>query len=300
MPQTLPLSLDYAHGDEISRGVGINSAYLASRRQTQWRGIYLETHRQPPLETPEFSWQQHIFTIPRHPIAHIEEVANGKAQAVSCQVGTVSFTPAGLSRQYRWKQAVELTHIILEPHLIHQVALELVDPDCIELTPFFMQPNPLVYQICLSLVQEFEANAANSKLFAESAATMLAIHLLRHHSTRSNNVLPGEHHPPNHQLNKAIDYIHSNLAEDISLETIANHLGISRYHLCRMFKRLMGVSPHKYVLQQRVDRAKEILRSGKMNISETALACGFSHQSHLNYHFKRLTGVTPRQFKLLI
>lgn len=296
MTKKLPLSLDYAQGDEVSRGVGLHSARHLSKGLTQWQGIYLETNCQPPLETPEFTWQQHIVTIPRHSIAHIEEVANGKTQTVSCQVGTASFTPAGLSRQYRWLQSIELTHIILEPDLIHQVAFESVDPDRIELTPFFVQSNPLVYQICLSLIQEFEADAANSKLYAESAATMLSIHLLRHHSTRHHGALSQKGHPPNHQLDRAIDYIHAHLTEDISLEAIANHLGISRYHLCRMFKRSLGVSPHQYVLQQRVEKAKLLLREGKLRMHEIAIACGFSHQSHFNYHFKRLTGATPREF----
>lgn len=298
MAKKQPLSLDYAQGDEVSRGVGLHSARHLSKGQAQWQGIYLETNCQPPLETPEFTWQQHTVTIPRHSIAHIEEVANGKTQTVSCQVGTASFTPAGLSRQYRWLQPIELTHIILEPALIHQVAFESVDPDRIELIPYFVQPNPLVYQICLSLVQEFEANPASSKLYAESAATMLAIHLLRHHSTRHHRALSKEGHPPNHQLDRAIDYIHAHLTDDISLKAIANYLGISRYHLCRMFKRSMGMSPHKYVLQQRVEKAKSMLHEGKLTISDIAIACGFSHQSHFSYHFKRFTGVTPRTFKL--
>jgi AraC family transcriptional regulator len=193
-------------------------------------------------------------------------------------------------------QPIELTHIILEPTLIHQVAFESVDPDRIELIPYFVQPNPLVYQICLSLVQEFETNAANSTLYAESAATMLAIHLLRHHSARHHGALSQKSHPPNHQLDRAIDYIHAHLTEDISLEAIANHLGISRYHFCRMFKRSLGVSPHQYVLQQRVEKAKQMLQARKLRMHEIAIACGFSHQSHFNYHFKRLTGVSPSKF----
>ncbi|NEQ26680.1 MAG: helix-turn-helix transcriptional regulator [Microcoleus sp. SIO2G3] len=50
------------------------------------------------------------------------------------------------------------------------------------------------------------------------------------------------------------------------------------------------------MIQQRVERAKQLLRQRKMNLSEIALACGFTHQSHLNRHFKRLTGVTPKKF----
>ncbi|WP_370589516.1 helix-turn-helix domain-containing protein [Tychonema sp. LEGE 07203] len=80
----------------------------------------------------------------------------------------------------------------------------------------------------------------------------------------------------------------------MSLEAIANHIDISSYHFCRLFKQSTGFSPHQYVIQQRVERAKQLLLQGKMSLAEIAIACGFSHQSHLNRHFKRITGVTPK------
>ncbi|NEQ26925.1 MAG: helix-turn-helix transcriptional regulator, partial [Microcoleus sp. SIO2G3] len=84
------------------------------------------------------------------------------------------------------------------------------------------------------------------------------------------------------------------LAQEISLNAIADYLGISRYYFCRQFKQSTGLSPHQYVIQQRVERAKQLLLQGKMSIANVAQVCGFTHQSHLNRHFKRLTGVTPK------
>ena len=104
----------------------------------------------------------------------------------------------------------------------------------------------------------------------------------------------------NYKINQGINYIQAHLTENISLETIANYLGISRYHFCRIFKQSVGLTPHQYMIQQRVEKAKVMLREGKLSISDIACVCGFSHQSHLNYHFKKLTGVTPREFILKI
>ncbi|MBI4781620.1 MAG: helix-turn-helix transcriptional regulator [Oscillatoriophycideae cyanobacterium NC_groundwater_1537_Pr4_S-0.65um_50_18] len=67
-------------------------------------------------------------------------------------------------------------------------------------------------------------------------------------------------------------------------------------HFCLSFKRSTGFTPHQYGIRQRVERAKLLLKDGKMGISEVAIACGVTHQSHLNRHFKRLTGVTPKNF----
>ncbi|MEG4942592.1 helix-turn-helix transcriptional regulator [Microcoleus sp. F4-D5] len=69
---------------------------------------------------------------------------------------------------------------------------------------------------------------------------------------------------------------------------------LSPYYFSRAFKQSVGISPHQYVIQQRVERAKQLLLQGNMSLYEIAIACGFTHQSHLTRHFKRLTGVTPK------
>jgi AraC family transcriptional regulator len=127
-----------------------------------------------------------------------------------------------------------------------------------------------------------------------SAATFLAVHLLQNYTTRKSSIREYEGGLPQQKLKQAIDYIQEHLAQQIFLNELANDLGISRYYFCRLFKQSTGLSPHQYVIQQRVERAKQLLVQGKMSIANIAQACGFTHQSHLNRHFKRLTGVTPK------
>ena len=98
------------------------------------------------------------------------------------------------------------------------------------------------------------------------------------------------------QLKPVINYISDHLDQDLGLEELAAIAQLSQYHFSRAFKRSTGMSPHQYVIRQRVDRAKLLLRKEKMSICEVAIACGFTHQSHLNRHFKRLTGITPKTF----
>ena len=99
------------------------------------------------------------------------------------------------------------------------------------------------------------------------------------------------------QLRYTIDYIQANLHRALNLPIIASHLDLSYYYFCSLFKKSMGVSPWQYVIKHRIDRAKELLKEQKLSIAEIALACGFSHYSHLNKHFQKVTGTTPGNYQ---
>lgn len=97
---------------------------------------------------------------------------------------------------------------------------------------------------------------------------------------------------------RALDrFVEANLEEPLSLEQLAQHVGMSRYYFLRCFKEATGLSPLQYVISKRVERAREMLSDGSESIAEIAYASGFSSQSHLNWAFKRHFGVTPGAFK---
>jgi len=94
------------------------------------------------------------------------------------------------------------------------------------------------------------------------------------------------------------EMLRSNLEQKITLRDMAAELGVSQYHLLRTFKRQTGIPPHVFRIQQRVERAKTLIRQG-MALSEVAQATGFADQSHFSNTFKLYTAATPRQYALL-
>ena len=102
---------------------------------------------------------------------------------------------------------------------------------------------------------------------------------------------------PKDTLNQAIDYMNAHLGENLSLAAMATELHISQYHFCRLFKQSTGMSPHRYLIQQRCDRAKQLLRRPELRVTDIALECGFANQSHFAKYFRRHTGVSPTQFR---
>ena len=95
------------------------------------------------------------------------------------------------------------------------------------------------------------------------------------------------------------EYLQHHFAENVSLEQLATAINLNPFYLTRLFTRTVGLPPHRYQIQIRIQRAKEMLRRNK-SLHSTALDCGFSDQSHLNRHFKWITGITPGQYRTSI
>jgi AraC-like DNA-binding protein len=90
------------------------------------------------------------------------------------------------------------------------------------------------------------------------------------------------------------EYIESHLDRKIGLEALAAIAGLSVHHFAREFNQSVGIPPHSYLLSRRLERAERMLRETQLPLSEIAVATGFSDQSHLAWHFRRRTGMSPR------
>lgn len=97
-------------------------------------------------------------------------------------------------------------------------------------------------------------------------------------------------------VHTARDYLSDNYETDIGLEELASIAGLSRAHLIRAFRKEFHITPHAYLTDVRIRRARRLLRSGEMP-AEVAALCGFADQAHFTRHFKARTGVTPGQFR---
>ena len=95
--------------------------------------------------------------------------------------------------------------------------------------------------------------------------------------------------------NKAREYIEVHYAQNITLKHLASVACLSPFYFQRLFLKIMGISPHDYLIQVRIKKAREFLAEGK-NIVSVALDTGFVDQSHFNRSFKRVTGITPGRY----
>jgi AraC family transcriptional regulator len=99
------------------------------------------------------------------------------------------------------------------------------------------------------------------------------------------------------QRKRVGDYIEENLAETVRLSTLAALVGLSPYHFVRAFRQSFGVPPHRYHVQRRIEHAKMLLKAPENSITAVALAVGFAETSSFSTAFRKLTGISPREFR---
>ncbi len=226
---------------------------------------------------------------------------NGRTHGGLVATNDVAITPAGTPGYWRTDAASEDMSMLLKDSFIRRVAVEAgADPDKIEIVPFFSAPDPQIERVGLSLLSEMESGGLGGEFYVESLANVLALHLLRHHSSLGGGSGRNAEHGSGfskRRLKRATDYINDNLSQKLTLTEIAGAAHVSPYHLARSFKAATGLSPHQYVIHRRVERAKNLLVGTDLSIVDVAGAVGFANQSHLAFHVRRLLGVSPKALR---
>jgi AraC family transcriptional regulator len=260
-----------------------------------WENIHFEYHCQPPFQTPPHYFDQHVITIQSAPRPiQFERSLEGASWKGTFNEGSSFIVPEHVEHTAHTFTKTEFIVLSLQSSQVNPVAHESIDPDYIEIIPRLQENfDPLIYGIGLGFKREIESNGMYGNLYVDLLTTTLSVHLLHQYSTRRIVLKEYANGLSKYKLRQVIDYINSRMADNLSLAELAGIVGISQYYFSRLFKQSMNLTPHQYIIQRRVERAKQLLRRGDRNIADVAHAVGFSDQSHLTYHFKRILGITP-------
>jgi AraC family transcriptional regulator len=274
---------------------------VLSSRKIDWNGIIVEQYQAPPNCVGEQSpgaLLAHLLNFPSvQPMQLVQQHGERWHESIVKQ-GDLVLVPAGQTTYWRGPTDSPLSYlcVYLQPELVTKMAASAdLNPDRIELMDCFSQSDPHLYQIAMMLLAEIKSGGLMGKLYVESLTQVLVIHLLRNYSSLQPKIIADRYNLPPRRLENAIDYIHAHLNGDLSMAQIAASVSTSPTYFASLFKQATGMSLHQYVIKQRVNRAKLLLETTDLPISNIASQVGFASSSHLTYHCKRLTGMTPRQ-----
>ncbi len=208
----------------------------------------------------------------------------------------VSVFPSGQPYTAQWVRNADLVNVYLEPSFVIRAAYESVRGRVVNIAGRYLVRDRFVQMLGASLRSEFRDGPPNL-LYAESIATVLAVHLVRNYASFAAMASDPSATLSPYWLRKAFDYIEAHLATDISLSAIAAEVRMSPHYFSEVFRNSTSFSPHRYVTHRRIERAKQMLAERDRKLGEIAAALGFATHSRFTEVFTRWVGTTPREYR---
>jgi AraC family transcriptional regulator len=297
MSEKQPLTVDLTQKDDVIKIVPRSP--LRSSENLGWNEIHVQQHCQPAWEAPECANTTHIVIVGlSSDLVQTERWFDGSRQQE--QIGgrnNIAIVPAMVPHRSSWNQEASFSLLSIEPDRLTKIAYESVTTEHVELIPHYAMQDTFIDRIGQSLTAELAEDRFGSQLLVDSLTIALSIHLLRHYSDWHKPLRDYQGGMPKRKLQQAIAYIHDHLADDLTITAIADELEMSQYYFSRLFKQSIGVSPYRYVMEQRIEAAKQLLKKTPLPISMIADRVGFANQNQLTIQFRNLTGTTPSNYR---
>lgn len=257
----------------------------------EWEGIGVMKLRSPAFDLPEGALANHSFTLNLGGPAQVEvSIDGGVWEAVRAAPGAVSLLPAHLPYAVHALSAFDVLLVEIAPSVADALA-----GGPAALAPSLAFRDPLAEHVLLALAAEARDAAPAGAARAEKLAAVLVTHLAERAARRPEP-------PPaalltSAPLRRVLAHVAAHLDTPLPLARLADLVGMDVFAFTRAFKASVGTSPHRYVVEARIARAKELLADRSLPITEVALASGFATPSHFSVTFRRLVGLTPREFR---
>lgn len=230
---------------------------------------------------------------------------DGRLQYHEATPGTVWLCPAGIGEDmiHLYDEIDDSLHMYLPASPLSDSAFEELglNPDTVRLRYEGGFHDPFIEQIGRAVRAEMMQPGPFGALFVDTMASALSVYLLKTYSSAAPQAaaLPAARGGlDRRRLARVVDFIEDNLGRELGLDELARVACLSPYHFVRSFRSAVGQTPHRYLMERRVARARALLKSGGVPLSQVADACGFASQAHFTSAFKRAVGTTPGAYRL--
>lgn len=258
----------------------------------QLAGLSIE-HVQLPDEPFEFKVMGNIHYLALHDIELQDgevELADGPRSHRHSLVDRLTFVPAGCPIA-GWSvpktRRNSFTALYFDPMALEEefhTAFAATRP-----APFLYAFDPSLQVTLEKLARAVTVGAGAA--YVESLCLVALGDLLQMRTAR-----PGQH-LSDAQLNRLVEFIEAHIQDDLSVEDLAKVLDLSRFHFSRIFKTTTGQSPYQFLLERRIRRSADLLRTSNLSVADVSLMCGFRSVPQFEEAFRRVMGVRPIKYR---
>lgn len=283
--------------------------YITGRRLSdvaEWSGLRLELWQHDAGGLADLGLECTEIGILLSGQLSVRRTGDGQTQEAFARPGTSWICPSGTyESDIRLSAPMdECLHIFLPPTLLERAALEAyeIDPGKARLGYAGGMNDTLLVQIGTAFRSLLERGPApTDRLLVDGMRTTLAAHLVSQYSAdhwRAPDMQAARTLDPV-RLKRVVDLIEHKLDAELSLEELAAQACLSPFHFTRLFRRATGLTPHRFVMERRIQVAQERLALGRLSLVEIALETGFGSQANFNRVFRKATGMSPGQYRKL-
>jgi AraC-like DNA-binding protein len=212
-----------------------------------------------------------------------------------CGTSSLQIMPASANPRAYFPDRIELLHVYL-PH-DRLADISSVAPSALELRDPLAKFDPELGNTCHRLARELTSDCVMSQLHFDALTTSIGVQLVRRWSNLGMKVKPLRGGISPARLRRVEEFLMAHLADDIGLDALAATADLSAKHFARAFRQSTGMAPHRWLIQRRIERAMDLLKTTSASLAEIALACGFADQSHFTAAFRKSVGATPGSFR---
>jgi len=274
-----------------------NHEMIVSSEGLGWANVYAVIQREAAYNSYLDAVNDHLFIFRLKGSVGIHWSTSGHDLDGRVTPGHYDFFPGREGVDVQLDGSIETMHLYLRRSIVDAVIEDMLgDPKQITLNPVFNGSDPLLEQIAVSMRGALYDNSLASKLYVEQLSWTLAAHLVHSSSRR----VPASYTYgglSKQQLKRVIDFIEVNMEKPLDLNDLSRAACLNPVYFGRQFKRTTNMSPHQFVIQRRIERAKSLLATTSQPIAEVAAACGFCHQEHLTRVFRIRCGTTPSAYR---
>lgn len=205
--------------------------------------------------------------------------------------------PAGARHEVEWRREADLVVLYLESSWARESAGRDISDISVEALDYYIRSDPIIGELCDLLRRQGQTRGPLNEPLVSGLGAALGTQLIAAHFQKRETGHPLHWLLPRPILADVCAHIDAHLSEKLTLPALAKMVGLSPSYFGQMFRAALGVSPICYVLDQRVLRAREMLRGGNATVAEVAHAVGFSDQHQMNRHFRRLLQTPPSAYR---
>jgi len=278
---------------------------VADSAPLQWRGLYVRRLRFPRVVD--------TFLVPATAEPLMSCVFRGSAEFQEREIGgewltrplqrgDIFVTRSTTPYELRWKSPAgeELDSILIHLEVDQYLAaLETAYPgkaNNVDVIDFYGRDETLAH-LCLACVEMLATRVPGDSRRVAAFVQLLAAYMVEKYTDAASGKPEFHGGLPIRQIRKVEDFVRENLAEDISIETLAARVELSPFHFSRVFKQATGMTPLQFVTRERIARAQQLIRETSRSVIDVALEAGYTSPSHFTQVFRRVVGVTPSEFR---